>query len=126
MIQETITSKASPRAVWHLWKQASYWDENRGHFQEGQSGIAKSPKGKKASFKILAIQEGSSFTLEWRAPCLKIAVTHRVELQGAGSKIIYDFHLKGLVAWPLEFLLKKRIRAHLKRALSEFVEILEK
>jgi|GEM_PF-1943938 len=124
LIQESITSNASPQTVWSLWQKASYWDDAKGRFKEGQSGVASGPKGRGSTFTITSIKEGESFTLAWRAPCVKIHVTHAVEPNPEGSKITYSFAMSGFLATPLRLLLKRRIGSHLKKALTEFTQYL--
>jgi hypothetical protein len=124
VIEESIQTRAAPSKVWALWKQASYWEGSEGGFTQGQQGKAFNSQKKGAAFQILSIEEGASFTLQWRAPCLKIEVNHSVTPSDGGAKIRYQFVLRGFVAWPVEFLLKRRIRGHLKKALNEFNAIL--
>ncbi|MEX0961837.1 MAG: hypothetical protein WDZ28_03155 [Simkaniaceae bacterium] len=125
MIEESILSRAKPKKVWRLWQESHQWDRKQGSFKVGQTGHAYSDKRKGSAFKIVSIEKNVSFTLEWRAPLVKIYMSHRVEPHERGSKIIYTFNLKGGLSYILRPFLKKKIRKHLKQALNEFVAVLE-
>lgn len=112
MIQSTIVTKASPEAVWAAWKKAHNMGED---FVPGKKGKTKS-----LSYKILEVSEGSHFTILWKSLFAKMLFRHAVVEKPGGSEICYSVQIRGILAWPLSFLLRSKIERNLALVLKAF------
>lgn len=108
--QETIETRVSPQVVWQAWER----------FQTGEKGQSGSFK-----YKILNIEPGVSFSILWKTLFARLVFTHRVEGLEKGSKISYRIEIKGPFAYPLRFLIGKKLRKNVAALLKSFVQQLE-
>ncbi len=123
-MQQTIESRVTPDKVWEAWEKA--------HAIHGEKEIEAGLKGKtklegKRGFKyrILAVDPGKSFSILWKSLFVRLIFTHSVSPIKRGSQISYNFKIQGPFAWPVRWLLTKKIQKNLSLVLKAFVKQLE-
>jgi ligand-binding SRPBCC domain-containing protein len=101
---ETRTS-APPEAVWALWADAARWREWNDQIASAeldspleQGAVARirfrrSPRALR--FTVTSFEDRRSFTDETRFPGARLAHEHRVEPDGAGSRIVHRLSFTG-------------------------------
>ncbi|MDX8431670.1 MAG: hypothetical protein SNF33_07725 [Candidatus Algichlamydia australiensis] len=124
-ITEEVESQVSPQKVWSTWRASNYWDLDKSSFTQGQKGRVVSGKKRGPAFVVSAIEEGESFTLSWKAPMVKFDMRHEVFPTATGSKLVYTMTLRGLMAYPMRFLLGRKIKRTLRETLQAFVKHVE-
>lgn len=112
MIQSTITTKASPQAVWVLWKKKHGIDDS---FYPGNKGRPQGTSG--LTYRILEVSEGRCFKILWKSFFTRLVFTHSVNGIEGGSEICYQVDVRGIFSWPLERLLKNKIQKNLNDVL---------
>jgi len=70
---------------------------DQGPFTVGSSAQIRQPKLRPAVWKVTEL-EAQNFTWVARAPGLRMKAGHRVERQGAGSRVLLSFEMSGLMA----------------------------
>jgi uncharacterized membrane protein len=70
---------------------------DQGPFAVGSSAQIRQPKLRPAVWKVTEL-EAQNFTWVARAPGLRMKAGHRVERQGAGSRVLLSFEMSGLMA----------------------------
>ncbi len=122
MIQSTIETKASPQAVWELWRKAHKMDEA---FVPGQKGALKGKRRGSFSYRILDVCEGQYFTILWKSLFVRLVFTHAVSPKPRGSSISYSVQIRGPFAWIMRFLLASKIKNNLDLVLKSISKELE-
>lgn len=104
----TLSTSASSDSIWKIWTDVPNWPEwdtglreacLKGPFEVGTRGRLQPDKGPRASFKIIAIEEGKSYGFETKIPFGKLGIiremtekegivffTHRVYFTGLFKK----------------------------------------
>ena len=114
-MEETIEAYVPPEVVWAAWEKA----HQGGRLESGQKG----KKGLK--YQILDVKRGESFTILWKSLFARLLFFHSVKSTAKGSRIQYGFQIKGPFAWPLRWMLEKKIRKNLATVLSALAKQLE-
>jgi uncharacterized membrane protein len=70
---------------------------DQGPLTVGSSAQIRQPKLRPAVWKVTEL-EAQNFTWVARAPGLRMKAGHRVERQGAGSRVLLSFEMSGLMA----------------------------
>ena len=108
--QETIETFVSSKIVWQAWER----------FQSGEKGKAGVFK-----YKVLDVDPGKSFSILWKTLFARLIFTHLVESTGVGCRISYRIQIRGLFAYPIRFLIGKKLRSNVALLLKSFVRQLE-
>ena len=116
MIESRIQTKVSAPLVWQSWHRVLGMDQGFAAGKKGKAGFR---------YKILEVKPGHSFTLLWKSLFVRLAFTHSVFDRPIGSEIVYQVKIIGLLAWPVRFLLKNKIRRNLDLVLKAHVKELE-
>ena len=118
-MEETIEARVSPEIVWTAWERA--------HAMYAKEPIQAGAKAKRTgfSYKILEAVPGISFSILWKSLFVRLVFTHSVKASPKGSQIDYSAQVKGLFAWPVRFLIRKKIQRSLSKGLKDFVRQLE-
>jgi len=115
-MEASIETRAPPDRIWKAWEQA--------HAVHDGGPLAPGQRAKSNGFKyrIADVVPGRSFAILWKSLFVRMVFTHTVRPLGKGSAISYCAEIQGLFAWPVRFLLKKKIEKNLAFVLKEFVK----
>lgn len=115
---EEVEASVPPEIVWDSWKKAHGIHSDQ-PFEVGVKGKTKKEAGRGFRYKIVDIKEKESFSIVWNSYFAKLVFIHRVKSVPRGSKIQMDFQITGPLAWPLRFLLQKKIKKNISHVLKE-------
>ncbi len=117
-MEEQIEARVSPSAVWEAWERA--------HAKHSPGGIAEGQTGKgKFRYQIFNVKKGESFSILWKSLFVRLIFSHSVKPIQRGSSITYHVQIKGLFAWPVQWLLGEKIRKNVNDVLKAIVKELE-
>jgi hypothetical protein len=114
MIESVIKTKVTPEKVWEAWIKS--YGQNIAAGIEGKSRF---------SYRILEAIPNKSFSILWKSLFANLIFNHSVKALEKGSEISYRVQVRGLLAVPVQFLLRKKIRRNLDCVLESFVKELE-
>lgn len=117
-------TRASPERVWQSWVKA-HAVNGSGDLVEGSIGQRKGKGGKGFSYQIVNVIPGSCFSISWKTLFVRLVFHHSVSASRFGTEIQYGFSIQGLFAWPVRWLLGKKIQQNLSLVLKAFVKQLE-
>ena len=103
-MEEQIETRVAPEEVWRAWERA------------------RQTQGK---HKVFNVKPGESFSLLWKSLFVRLIFTHTVKPAPKGSHISYKVEIQGPFAWPLRWLLGKKIRHNISYVLKAVVKELE-
>lgn len=121
---QQIYAKVAPQKVWAAWEKAHSLHSNSA-FAPGQKAKTQGEKAKGFKYKIIDLEQGESFTILWKSYFARLLFTHRVRPQSNGSLIEMGFQIKGPFAWPLRWMLEKKIQKNLAHVLAQMAKQLE-
>jgi len=119
---DEITVNTSPFRIFALYKDVSNWrlwdteidsSELEGEFEVGVYGRLKPRKGPEAEFRLVAIDENRSFTLQASLPMCVITFEHELIPAGNMTRIIHRVYFDG----PFSFLYSKLLGRQLRRGI---------
>jgi hypothetical protein len=117
-MEETIEVGVTPQQVWEMWGKA--------HVLHGQKGIEAGQTGKyQFRYQILDVKEGESFSILWKTLFVRLVFSHSVKPAQKGAQICYAVSVKGLFAWPVHWLLRKKLKANMAAVLQAMARQLE-
>lgn len=103
-MEEQIETRVAPAQVWKAW--------------EG----ARTAQGK---YQIFDVRPGESFSMLWKSLFVRLIFVHTVKPTQKGSAISYKVRIQGPFAWPIRWLLGKKIQSNLSYVLKAVVKQLE-
>lgn len=128
--QETVSTKASPEAVWNLWSHPEtwpVWDEGleevrlEGEFRRGAQGFLKPKGGPKMSYRLEEVTPLASFADLTRLFFTDIRFIHSIRRSsGTTIEVTHRVEISGL----LTFLLRRTLGAELQKNLRHTIETL--
>jgi uncharacterized membrane protein len=103
-----VNIDAPPDQVFAVLCDVEHWPEwtptmtsvqrlDQGPFAVGSSAQVRQPKLRPALWKVTEL-DAQNFTWVARSPGLRMKAGHRVERQGAGSRVLLSFEMSGLMA----------------------------
>lgn len=120
-MEHRIETKVPPIKVWAAWEKA-----HAAHHQKKIVTGSKGKAGKKGfKYQILDVVPGKSFSILWKTLFVRLIFTHVVLPTKRGSEIRYSFKIQGPFAWPVRWILGKKIHANLALVLKAIVKQLE-
>lgn len=123
MIQSTVKTKATPQAVWEMWRKIHNMDET---FAVGKKGSLKGRGRAHMKYRILEVSEGKHFSILWKSLFVRLVFTHAVFASLKGAEIRYTVQVKGPLAWPMRFLLGSKIGRNLDLVLQSLSKELDR
>ena len=123
-MEQTIEAEVSPKRVWEAWEKAQAAHGHQG-LRGGTKGVTQTGQAKGIRYEILDVVEGQSFSILWKTPFVRLIFTHAVEPTRRGSKIRYGFQIRGFFAWPVRWILGKKIASNLSLVLKATAKQLE-
>ena len=103
----TIETSASPDAIWSLWTDVSTWKEWDSGLQDarmdedftlGSKGQIISLQGRKSKFKVVAYEEGKSYTFKTSLPLGGLYVKRTLQVADGMTVFTHEVWFAGLSA----------------------------
>ena len=123
----TLTTSASPEAIWALWTEPHTWPqwdpelagaELVGEWREGARGTLRPTSGPRARVTVTHVAERET-TFSTKLPLASLRVTRRWEDAAEGRiRITHEVSFHGLAAGPLASRLGPGFRRALPRAMA--------
>lgn len=101
----TTNTSAAPSVVWSIWTDVENWKNwdtglkdarLSGTFELDASGHIVSLEGRKAKFKIVAFEEGQSYTYKTKLPLGSLYVKRSLETTDIQTTFIHEVWFAGL------------------------------
>jgi uncharacterized protein YndB with AHSA1/START domain len=107
--QHTIDIEASPASVWAVLADVTAWPSWTASIDTadwvGDSGLAvghaarlKQPKLRAATWTIIKVDEGRSFTWETTSPGVCVSASHAISPRDSGVRVTLATSVRGLLA----------------------------
>ena len=117
-MEEQIETRVTPKEVWASWEKA--------HLARNKGGIEQGKTGKNEfQYEIIDVKQGESFSMLWKSLFVRLVFSQSVKPIQRGSQISYRVQIKGPFAWPIRWLLGKKIRKNVHLVLKSIVQELE-
>ena len=103
----SITTEASPEAIWSVWTDVPHWKDwdsglqdasLAGDFAQGAKGKIISLEGRSSKFKLVAVEQGKSYTMKTKLPLGALYVKRSMETTGTTTRFTHEVWFKGLTA----------------------------
>ncbi len=131
----TLATDVSPGQIWDVWINVGQWHtwdsglqeaKLDGPFQEGSKGNLTSLEGRRSKFKIVAFDEGRSYT--FRTPLLfsSLYVKRYLSTNNGKTTLTHEVIFKGLTAGLFAKKFGPRFRQMLPAVMHKVVEKAEK
>lgn len=116
-MDQKIEAPVPPAIVWAAWEKA--------HTVQG--GLVNGYQGKmqgkqKFCYQVFDVVPGQQFSILWKTLFVRLIFTHTVQATQRGSEICYGFKIGGPFAWPMRWMLGKKISSNLALVLQSFVK----
>lgn len=127
----TLETPASPAQVWQVWTAVDQWKEwdlglkdaeMRSPFGLGAKGTIISLEGRRSTFKVVAFQEGQSYTFRTPLFLSSLYVRRYWLVEDGKTWLTHEVWFKGLTA----SLFAKRFGPKFRQVLPEVVENVSK
>ena len=101
----TETTTTSPEKVWRLWTDVSTWKNwdtglkdaiMTSSFVLGSKGTIISQEGRKTKFKVIALEEGTSYTIKTNLPLGGLYIKRTLREEGDLTIFTHEVWFKGL------------------------------
>ncbi len=133
--KHTVTTTASPKAIWSIWKDAAHWPTwdceleeiiLTGPFTKGATFRLK-PKGGPWVKVIVAdaVPEKSFLTLS-QLPLTTISDDHYLEVKNGKTHVTHVIQMTGLLGWFFAFVIGRGMKKTLPGAMEQLVKQAEK
>ena len=123
-MQEVETTVA-PEIVWSAWEKAHATHADGGSFTPNQRVKTAKEGAKGFKYRILDVKQGESFSILWSSFFARLHFVHSVRPLPRGALIQVKFQIRGPFAWPLRWMLKKKIERNLALVLKTMARQLE-
>lgn len=124
IIKHTLQTKASPKAIWHIWEDVANWNTwddgiefstSNGPFAEGTTGTLKPKGGPLVHTKLTCVEPMKKFVDESKLPLARIIVSHFMTEEEGKTYVTHQIEMKG----PLAFLFAIVIGRNMKKNLPD-------
>ncbi len=123
-MEELIEARVPPKRVWEAWEKA-HAIHGQDKIVSGQKGISKGEGKSKFRYQVLEVINGESFAILWKTLFIRLIFTHSVKSTSRGSEIRYRVDIRGPFAWPVRWMLGKKIKHNIGQVLRAIVKQLE-
>ena len=133
LAEHTVTSQAPAEKIWKIWTDVLHWTEWDSEieyakmddkFQLGGTGVLKPKGGPKTRFKIIALQEGISFTDISFLPLTKLYFKHTItSLPDGGCSFTHRIEISGILSFLFSKILGPKMRASLPQAMGKLNQL---
>ena len=130
IIKHTIETKASPKAIWHIWQDVANWNTwdhgiefstSNGPFVEGTTGTLKPKGGPLVHTKLTCVEPMKKFIDESKLPLTRIIVSHFM-IEAAGKTFVtHQIEMKGPLAFFFAFLIGRNMKKNLPDEMKSMI-----
>ncbi|MEM6395763.1 MAG: SRPBCC family protein [Bacteroidota bacterium] len=130
----TEKTGATPSDIWSIWTDVANWSQwdtglkdasLKGKFELGAKGSIITLDGRKIQFKVVAYEEGKSYTYRIGLPLGSLNVRRFLETIDGQTVFTHDVRFKGLTSGIFAKSLGKEFRAMLPEVLQNIKNIAE-
>lgn len=130
----TVETTAPPEAIWAIWTDVPNWKQwdaglkdaqMEGAFQLGQKGIIISLEDRKSKFKVVAFQEGQSYTYKTKLPLGSLYVKRYLVEKNGLTTFTHEVWFKGLTKGIFAKAFGAKFRSMLPDVLQAIQQIAE-
>lgn len=130
----TLETSAPPEVIWNIWTDVSSWQiwdteleeaSLNGNFAKGTKGKLVPKKGRKAKFKIIAFEQGKSYTFKTNLPLGGLYVKRTLEIRNGKTYFTHEVWFKGLTKGIFAKALGKEFRRVLPSVMENIKIIAE-
>lgn len=123
----TVETTADPQAIWNVWTDVSNWKNwdtglkdaiMKTPFQLKSKGKIISLEGRRSTFKVVAYEEGKSYTFKTNLPLGGLYVKRYIEQKNGKTFFTHEVWFKGLTAG----IFAKRFGPEFRKLLPEVME----
>jgi hypothetical protein len=114
--EQKIEARTTVPQVWKAWEKI----HSETGIVEGKSGEVK-----KIKYRFREVEAGRGYTIEWKTYLTRLIFTHSAQPSKRGVEIVYTAEVRGLFAWPIRWLLGRKIEHNLGLVLRALVRSLE-
>ncbi|MFV0421474.1 SRPBCC family protein [Oleidesulfovibrio sp.] len=134
IIQHSVKTKASPKAVWALWQDINNWSkwdhgieqsELFGDFEVGAKGWLKPVGGPKVNFEILELEPLKTFHDRSYLPLTKLDFIHTLSQEGDFTIVTQRVEMTGLLAFVFSKIIGTGIKKDMPLAMKKLVGLAE-
>ena len=131
IIEHTIETKASPKAIWSLWedvKNWSSWDHGiefstiNGPFAKGTTGTLKPKGGPLVHTTLTQVDPFKSFIDESKLFLTRIIVSHHLELSNGITKVTHRIEMKGPLSFLFAYLIGRTMKKNLPQEMATMIQ----
>lgn len=128
------TTTASPEKIWAIWTDVPNWKtwdqglkdaEINGNFTLGNKGMIHSLEGRKSKFKVVAFEEGKSYTFKTNLPLGGLYVKRYLTIENGMTHFTHEVWFKGITAGIFAKAFGKDFRKMLPSVLENIKNIAE-
>jgi hypothetical protein len=134
IIKHSIETKASPEAIWNIWKDVENWktwdhgieySTIDGPFVAGTTGTLKPKGGPLVKTMLTEVEPLKRFVDESQLCFAKIIVSHELEQVGGKTLVTTQIEMNGPLAFIFAFLIGRQMKKNLPQEMAAMVKIAE-
>ena len=128
-------TSATPEKIWKIWTDVPGWKEwdsglkdaelSSPLFGPGAKGFIYSLEGRKSSFKVVAFEDGISYTFKTNLPLGGLYVKRYLEKAGDKTKFTHEVWFKGITAGIFSRMFGPEFRKMLPEVVEKIKEVAE-
>ncbi|MBY0281418.1 MAG: SRPBCC family protein [Alphaproteobacteria bacterium] len=131
IIEHNLTTKASPEAVWSVWKDIPNWREwdheiewgqLDGDFKEGTTGKLQPKGGPVVPFVLKEVIPFKKFVDVSKLPLSRFIFTHTLQQVGQMTKVTHRIEMVGPLAFFFAFVIGKKMKKGLPLAMQSLIK----
>lgn len=131
IIKHTVETKASPEAIWNIWKDVKNWNTwdhgieystLNGRFEEGTTGTLKPKGGPKVSTKLTCVEPYKKFVDESKLFLAKIIVSHHLTESLGKTLVTHQIEMTGPLAFLFAYVIGRTMKKNLPKEMETMVK----
>jgi hypothetical protein len=131
IIKHTIETKASPKAIWHIWEDVPNWNTwdsgieystTNGPFVEGTTGTVKPKGGPLVHTKLTCVEPLKKFVDESKLPLARIIFSHFLSQSNGKTFVTTQIEMKGPLAFFFAFVIGRAMKKNLPDEMMAMVK----
>ncbi len=131
IIKHTIETKASPKAIWHIWQDVpnwNTWDHGiefstiNGPFTSGTTGTLKPKGGPLVHTKLTKVEPMKMFVDESKLPLSRIIVSHYLTESQGKTQVTHQIEMTGPFAFIFAYLIGRTMKKNLPQEMAAMIK----
>jgi len=131
IIEHTVETKASPKAIWSLWedvKNWSTWDHGiefsnlKGPFATGTEGTLKPKGGPVVNTKLTRVEPLKMFVDESKLFLTRIIISHYLTSSPTSTKVTHRIEMKGPLSFIFAYLIGRTMKKNLPQEMHTMIK----